>query len=281
MQMRCTNFAWNMQVYTGKIGKSPEKEQGKRVEIDLVQQLGTGYGITTDNFFTSLSLAKELLLQGKTLTGTIRHRRREVPNSLWPSRARPEHSSEFLWTKDAMLTSFVPKKGRAVALLSSQRSDNAICGPSNDFKPKVIMDYNSTKGAVDTMDQMVREYSCARQTRRWPLAVFMNMLDVAAVNAYVLYMTKTPGFAANRSHKRRLFLRQLAEDLVGPQVARQRAVPAPNLPALGKKAVKRARCSICPRNKDTKVQKQCVICDNFVCPLHSKESKLTMCTTCS
>nr|CAI5859032.1 unnamed protein product [Callosobruchus analis] len=35
---------------------------------------GSGYGVTTDNIFTSLLLSKELLRQSKALTGTIRKR---------------------------------------------------------------------------------------------------------------------------------------------------------------------------------------------------------------
>ena len=38
-----------------------KKNQGKRVVIDLVDILQIGYWITTDNFFTSLDLAEELI----------------------------------------------------------------------------------------------------------------------------------------------------------------------------------------------------------------------------
>ncbi|CAH1980345.1 unnamed protein product [Acanthoscelides obtectus] len=40
---------------TGKEGNKPEKGQGQRVVLDLVNHLSTGYGITTDNFLPVLS----------------------------------------------------------------------------------------------------------------------------------------------------------------------------------------------------------------------------------
>ena len=43
-------------------------------------------------------------------------------------------------------------------------------------KPEVIMYDNSEKGAVDTMDQLVRSDRTKRMTRRWSMAIFHNMV---------------------------------------------------------------------------------------------------------
>ena len=56
-------------------------------------------------------------------------------------------------------------------------------------KPEVIMYYNSTKGGVDTMDQLVRGDSTKRMTGRWPMATFYNMVDVSALNALIVYLS--------------------------------------------------------------------------------------------
>ncbi|KRY86308.1 hypothetical protein T4D_6178 [Trichinella pseudospiralis] len=67
-----TMYDWNFQVYCGKMGPWPERDQGRGVVLDLVQGLGKGYGVTTDNVFTSILLARDFLLShGKALTGTI------------------------------------------------------------------------------------------------------------------------------------------------------------------------------------------------------------------
>ena len=47
--------------------------------------------------------------------------------------------------------------------------------------------FNKTKCGVDVTDQMARQYSVKAGTRRWPVAVFYNILDLAGINAFVLY----------------------------------------------------------------------------------------------
>nr|CAH7769240.1 unnamed protein product [Callosobruchus chinensis] len=71
------------------------------------------------------------------------------------------------------------QKNSAVILLSTLH-DLGITDESSQ-KPE-ILDYNATKGAVDTMDQMCSAYSVARITRRWPLVIFYALLDIAGIN---------------------------------------------------------------------------------------------------
>ena len=58
---------------------------------------------------------------------------------------------------------------------------------------------------MDVMDQMVQEYTVRTGARPWPVAVFYNMNDMAALNAHVLYQ------ACNGRQDRRVdFLVELA-----------------------------------------------------------------------
>ncbi|KAL7870844.1 hypothetical protein SRHO_G00083410 [Serrasalmus rhombeus] len=57
----------------------------------------------------------------------------------------------------------------------------------SDKKPIIILDYNKNKGGVDNLDKMTATYTCQRMTRRWPMVVFYNILDVSAYNAFVLW----------------------------------------------------------------------------------------------
>jgi hypothetical protein len=34
-------------------------------------------------------------------------------------------------------------------------------------------------------DQMTEEYSCVRGTKRWPFGLFLQMVDIANVNAFL------------------------------------------------------------------------------------------------
>ncbi|KAG5861670.1 hypothetical protein JTB14_008115 [Gonioctena quinquepunctata] len=55
-------YTHNLQVYLGKQNNTVERNRGERVVLDMVEHLSDGYGITTDNFFTSKSLGDKLLV---------------------------------------------------------------------------------------------------------------------------------------------------------------------------------------------------------------------------
>jgi len=61
----------------------------------------------------------------------------------------------------------------------------------NDLKlkpePKTFCNESNSKYGVDVVDQMARKYSVKSASRRWPVHAFFNVLDLAGINAWVLY----------------------------------------------------------------------------------------------
>ena len=51
-------------------------------------------------------------------------------------------------------------------------------------KPRMIVDYNATKGAVDTFDKMVKSYR--------PMRLFFFLVDAACLNASVVWFMTHP-----------------------------------------------------------------------------------------
>ena len=45
-------------------------------------------------------------------------------------------------------------------------------------KREVILFYNETKGGVDTVDLMVKKYTCPQKSKQWPVTYFLNMVDL-------------------------------------------------------------------------------------------------------
>ena len=83
-------------------------------------------------------------------------------------------------------------------------------------KPDIILYYNHTKGAVDTVDQICHTYSVQRKTKRWPFAYFMNVINLGGLNSYITYISRNPQWCQGLSHKRRQFLEDMGLDLVKP-----------------------------------------------------------------
>lgn len=132
--------------------------------------------------------------------------------------------------------------------------------------------------------QMVASYSCKRKTNRWPMVVFSTILDVSAINAFVVWREINPSWERGKSTQRRIFLEQLGKALVSPLMERRQHLPrAPASASILKRQwdssnapgpstepqPKRTRCQVCPRAKDAKNDKQCVICKRAICAAHT------------
>ncbi len=183
-----TYYCVNLQPYIGRTGNVPERQQGQRVVLELTNMLtGSGRQIYMDNFFTSLELARTLLGRQLTMTGTIRKNKPELPNEMLPNPTRGIQSSQFGFQRNVALVSYVPKKNKAVVMLSTYQTSNAVSAEEHR-KPVMVLEYNKGKCGIDTLDQLARSYNCIRKCNRWPMMLFMNLPNVATYNALVLYL---------------------------------------------------------------------------------------------
>lgn len=264
-----TNYCSNLQVYTGRNGPRREVGQASRVVLELTDYLtNSGRHLTGDNFFSSVPLVHALLGRNITYNGTLRQNKPDIPPQMLARPEREVESSLFGFQEHLTMVSYVPKRNKSVILLSSQHKDNER-QPEPPHKPEMILHYNVNKAGVDTLDQLVRTYSTKRKCRRWPVTLFENIIDIAAYNAFVLFISVHPQFGNNSPHRRRKFLLQLAKGLLpeeaheGPQ---DNAQPPP--PPAGAQRTRR-RCHSCPYRRHRKSKLVCSQCDNPVCGEHS------------
>jgi len=78
----------------------------------------------------------------------------------------------LVFTNDLTLVSYAPARKKAVNLLLSQCDYNTCMGEEKDHKPEFIMHSNATKSGFDVLDNLVREDTCMKSTRRWCLKIF-------------------------------------------------------------------------------------------------------------
>jgi len=113
---------------------------------------------------------------------------------------------------------------------------------------------------------MARLYSVKAGTRRWPVAVLYNILDLACINAFVFYKMRT-----NEKISRRDFIFKLATELrqvymnskkpCGPQAHHLPKVPLPGINT----APKRKKCQITAKCLQNKTAKYWHSCSKMVC----------------
>ena len=296
------------QIYTGKPTDGLRQVNvGEQTVLNLVSLCkSSGRNVTTDNFFTTMELAKVLNSWNMTSVGTVRKNKKFLSSNMQPTKERPVYSTNFAYHRDATVCSYVPKKKKAVVLLSSMHM-SAEVEETQSAKPEIIKYYNKTKGGVDTMDKMLGEYIVKRRTLRWPLAFFYNIIDVTGLACYVIYREHNARFRAKNQGRK--FLKELANRLCmasmeacsnSRMLMRNHFIRGAVEMVLGRRivtsrenaAVDRAphgsrgptpivgSCCVCrdQKRKQRKTRKSCVICGQPVCNEHSVSK--TMCIPC-
>ncbi|GAV06247.1 hypothetical protein RvY_16268-1 [Ramazzottius varieornatus] len=97
---------------------------------------------------------------------------------------------------------------------------------SKEEKPEIVMEYNRTKAGVDTLDQLTGNYSCRRKTSRWPMALFYDILDISALDAYIIWCEINPGWNSTLPTKRRMFLQDVSKKMMQRQLLRRSTTPS-------------------------------------------------------
>lgn len=279
-----THYMCNAEVYLGA-----RNDQGNRtsplpnptqVVLRLVNYLPirSNRNITADNWYSSIETTNELLKLNFTYVGTLKKNKRLIPLEFQASRQRAVSSSLFGFQGKTTIVSHVPKKGKAVLLISTMHHSNNINDETK--KPEINEFYNSTKAGVDALDEKCATYSTSRRTRRWPMTIFHCILNVAGVNSRILYQCSSNGHEISRH----AFLKKLGRSLCEPYIQERISnksigrqfresmakmigtfLPVEEVPQETVSRSKRKRCTFCPSGSDRKTSVHCVSCKQPIC----------------
>lgn len=291
-----TNYMVNAMPYIGKATNTDGLPLGEYYLKELSRPIhGTNRNITCDNWFTSIPVAKSLLLEPYKLTvvGTVRSNKREIPEELKNTRSRKVGTSMFCFDGNLTLVSYKPKPSKVVYMLSS--CDEGAVINSVTGKPEIVMVYNQTKGGVDTFDQMCSLMSCSRKTNRWPMAMFYGILNIAFINSYIIYAHNVLS-KGEKPLNRREYMKKLSTELSTPWMKSRLEIPTlprrlrenienilpqPNVQVseeAGEEPPAKIRryCSLCTTKKKRMSKMTCTKCKKTVCGEHKKD----VCNNC-
>lgn len=291
-----TYYTYNAYIYCGKGSdgeglSTAEKSLGVPTQsvLKLAQPVvNSNRNITADNWFSSIPLMQILKEKKLTYLGTLKKNKREIPPEFLPNKKREPGSALYGFTKDFTMVSFVPKKNKAVILISSSHHSKSTDAETS--KPTMIVDYNHTKGGVDEIDKKCSIYSCSRKTRRWPMSTFYRIMDLAGTNAFVLYQS-----CRGAKLRRGDFLLNLAREMVLPCMKERvyntrlprelrltisrvlgKDLPPPQPEAEVPGPAVRKLCSICPSKLKRKSRYSCCACKKTIC----LQCSLQICENC-
>uniref|UniRef100_A0AAV2KBW4 PiggyBac transposable element-derived protein domain-containing protein n=1 Tax=Knipowitschia caucasica TaxID=637954 RepID=A0AAV2KBW4_KNICA len=208
-----TGYTWNCFMYEGKASLS-----GKGLSYDSVMSLlnmdglGSGYHLYVDDFYTSPHLFRDLFARHIGACGAIKTNRIGFPRTSSNNLSRVDPRGSVRWIRENELL-FVKRKGTReqvfCSTLHTMFSGDAAQRPRSLLYvplPAAIKDYRSHMGGVDLSDALIGYFTVLHRTSKWYRTLFFHFLDIAIVNASVLY---------NATHAdRKLSQLQFREELI-------------------------------------------------------------------
>ena len=200
-----SGYTYRMQVYTGK--DNPDQEiytvlpddtehlsKTEKIVVHLLMPLlDKGYQLYCDNFYTSVQLFSYLDSHYTGCCGTMRRNR--VPKIVQDAGVGKGESVGYR-NENLLCVKFKDK--RDVYVLSNLHSESTtrkrVRGRHENYidRPDCIADYNKHMGGVDMTDQMIAPYDATRKTLKWYRKLVVHFLQVAMLNAYLLFQKANP-----------------------------------------------------------------------------------------
>ncbi|XP_037866663.1 piggyBac transposable element-derived protein 4 [Bombyx mori] len=191
----CTipGYTYKLELYAGK-NHEPLNTTPKNVVMSICKEiLDLGHTVATNNSYTSLDLAHELLDRNTHLLGTLRKNSKGLPKQVIDAKLKQGESVEM--ENERGITVLHWKDERSVLMLSTKHTKEF---PSVPIKgkmvrtPKLIIAYNKAKGAIHTSDQMNAYSSPLRKTLKWYKKLGIELiLNTAVVNAWIMFCENT------------------------------------------------------------------------------------------
>ncbi|KAJ8969806.1 hypothetical protein NQ314_001563 [Rhamnusium bicolor] len=168
----CTphGYTWDVKIYDGQGQRLAELDLPGSTVIELVKPLlDDGRLVITDNYHTSIDLAKYLYERKINLLGTIRKNRIGLPKHLINYKLQ---KGQVVSKQNDYITIIKWKDQRDVYILSTCHDDKMeVCGKKRNgddkLKPSAVVQYNMDKQGVDISDQLSSYYTSLRKSLTW------------------------------------------------------------------------------------------------------------------
>ncbi|XP_023238134.1 piggyBac transposable element-derived protein 4-like [Centruroides sculpturatus] len=201
-------YTYNMLLYDNKL-KNNLKRNNEHIVLKLCDNyLQEERVLFANSFFTSVTLAHDLLKRKTHLLGTLQSSNKDLPQKVIHSQLTQGQIVGMIDNEGVLIAKWKNKK-EAVFLSTYHNLDFIKTERKNKEikKPKLTVDYKAGRAGINKMDQMSHYSSPMRKTLCWYHRVAMETLfGVCVVNAFIIYKQ-------NNVHST-MTIRQFREQLV-------------------------------------------------------------------
>jgi len=244
-----SGYTWFAKIYSGKQYTAQDQNMSVTTQITMelmTQLLDEGRTLFTDNFYTSVELAEQLLNRRTHLIGTLRLNRKHNPHCVTKAKLRRGEMKVQQSAKKIIIAKWKDKRDVLFLTTKSLPELKEInCSRGKVVKPSTIIEYNGAKGYIDLSDQMTSYSNTLRRSLKWYRKVAFDFItNTVVVNAHRLYTLTT-----NDKIKITKFREIITKDLLNhamPQIA-----PLPQNTRkhiLQENSRSRGRCVLCYSN---------------------------------
>lgn len=238
----------------------------------------SGRTIVMDSWYFSKPLMNVLKNYNLYTVAAVNPKNEKIP-PLFLSLYRKTRTFMSGFLKDEVsLTSYVGSQSKSINIMTNEPKFYRR-GPNINHVTAVSV-YKKNQSAVEVVDVLMHYYTTMQHTNDWTLSLFFTLLNIASVNAQVIWSSRNSNVT-----KRRMFIRDLAlgllenEDFSLSPLSEDKLInPIPQL--LCKPSYRnRKRCRICVQTtkRDRRTREYCLKCGQFICREHS----VPVCTICA
>lgn len=173
-----------------------------------------GHLLATDNWYTSVAVAKHLASKGIDFVGTIKANKKGLPRHCIFAKSGPNKKQRGImkaatrqitltngkmlplrfygWMDNKPVHMLTTLPGFRAAVNRVWKEDGVYQGRKSVPIPTPIVVYNQTMGGTDRFDQMVTYYHTNVRSKAWPVRIYTQFLHAATVNAHILFKLSYP-----------------------------------------------------------------------------------------
>lgn len=244
---------------------------------DIVKKItqhiyGTGKTIIMDSWYFSFPLLNTLKNYQLYTIAALHPKSEDIP-PLFLSLCRKSctYISGFM-DSEVSLSSYVNSKLKATNVVTNLPQFYRKC---HTDRTTSVAAYKKNQATVQVLDVLMHYYTTLQYTNDWTLSLFFTLLNIASVNAQVIWSSQ------NSVTPRRSFIKDLGLGLLeGDMSLSLSSVCEPEVKKsfdassmlIKKFFIKRRRCRICATTKpkrDRKTKQFCVKCEQCICREHS------------
>jgi hypothetical protein len=183
-------YTYDLKVYCGKEAEGSHASVPTQVVMQLLNRcLDEGRTLCTDNYYTSVELAKKLLDRKTHIVGTLRKNRKNNPREVIDAKLKRGQHISRQSNVGCVVTKWKDK--RDVLMLSTKHDNSTITVRRRGTeieKPQSVMNYNEVKGFIDLSDQLKAYAPSLRKGVKWYRKLAVELLTgTAVVNAFIMF----------------------------------------------------------------------------------------------